>query len=152
MYKAIIVFLLCLLFVPLVNANGSEQCKDIKFKLMSVGVGIGGTWGNGELTIGNSPNEQTYYFTAGGFSLAEVGVAMFSTTGKVCGLSDGTDYTYDIAKLPGIYGGVGGGIAVLPGYGYWTLWNQNGVSITLNSSFHGIFVGLPIKSLILTLQ
>ncbi len=125
-----------------------HNCVNIKFYLWSAGIGIGGTWGDGQFTIGTSPNEQTYYFTASGFSLAEVGVAKFNTNGEICGIKNEDD----IAKFSGIYSGGGFGIALLPGYGIWGLVNQNGVKITLNSSFLGIFIGFPLKSLILELK
>jgi hypothetical protein len=129
----------------------SDNCIDIKFELKSIGLGIGWTWGDGELAIDN----QKYYFSANGLSLAEVGFAMISTLGKVCGLrpiKETNMKKFDISKLPGIYNGIGAGIAIIPGYGAWVLQNQNGVSITLNSYFHGVIVGLPIKSLILNLK
>jgi hypothetical protein len=125
-----------------------DECAEIKFELWSVGIGIGGTWGDGQFTIGTSPNEQIYYFTASGFSLAEVGVARFNTYGEICGINNENE----ISNFSGIYSGGGFGVALLPGYGIWSLVNQNGVSITLNSSFHGIFVGLPLKSLFLELK
>ncbi|MCF6250795.1 MAG: hypothetical protein L3J75_05925 [Methylococcaceae bacterium] len=125
-----------------------DNCVNIKFYLWSAGIGIGGTWGDGQFTIGTSPNEQTYYFTASGFSLAEVGVAKFNTNGEICGIKNEDD----ISNFSGIYRGFGAGLAILPGIGYWWFENQNGVTITLNSYFHGIFVGLSLKSLILELK
>jgi len=154
MYKLIIVFFLSFLTIPLVYAkqNMPDHCVNIKIELTSVGLGVGGTWGDGELTLGSGINKQTYYFTASGLSLAEAGVAMFSASGSACHPSDTKDSKFDISKLPGIYGGFSGGIDIFPGIGGSVLWNESGVNIKLRSHFLGVFVGLPLKSLILKMK
>ena len=155
MYKLIFILFLSLLNTALVYAAAGEAedvCVDIKFELTSIGLGVGGSWGDGELTRGNGVNKQTYYFTASGLSLAEAGVAMFSASGTACHPSDTKDSNFDISKLPGIYGGFSGGIAVFPGIGGSVLWNDSGVKIKLRTHFLGVFVGLPLKSLILKMK
>ncbi len=46
-----------------INKNGlgitKADCTDIKFELTSLGLGIGGTWGKGALTIAASHGERT---------------------------------------------------------------------------------------------
>lgn len=132
------------------NPGDCPQASTVNLELTSIGVGLGGTWGRGTLEFSKKNADgqvqvETYYFSARGFNLTDVGIARINTFGNVCGLDD-------IKQFSGTYRGIGSDIALAGGIGIARLWNQHGVVLTLHESLQGIHIGFAGKSLVLTID
>ena len=93
----------------------------------SVAVGVGYTWGHGELTY----QESSHQFSISGVSVVDVGAADFSATGNVYKLTQLSDFA-------GNYVAAGAGIAVAGGGTALYLKNEHGVVIKLLSTDVGL--------------
>jgi hypothetical protein len=93
----------------------------------SVAVGIGYTWGHGELTY----QETSHRFSVSGVSVVDVGATDFTATGEVYELTQLSDFA-------GNYVAAGAGITVAGGGTALYLKNEHGVVIKLLSTDVGL--------------
>lgn len=93
----------------------------------SVAVGVGYTWGHGELTYRQTSHE----FSISGVSVVDVGATGFTATGQVYKLTN-------IANFAGNYVAAGAGIAIAGGGTALYLKNEHGVVIKLLSTDVGL--------------
>jgi hypothetical protein len=93
----------------------------------SVAVGIGYTWGHGDLSYGEAPHE----FSIKGVSLIDLGATNFSATGVVYNLKQ-------LADFSGNYAAAGAGIAIAGGGTAVYLKNERGVIIKLIATDVGV--------------
>jgi hypothetical protein len=105
------------------------QTPDASLELTagSVAVGIGYTWGHGQLTYQGS----RYKFRISGISVVDVGIANISASGNV----------YHLAKLEdlnGNYVAASAGLTIAGGGDAVVLKNEHGVVITLLATDQGL--------------
>lgn len=93
----------------------------------SVAIGVGYTWGHGELTY----QESSHPFSISGVSIVDVGATDFSATGEVYKLTQLSDFA-------GNYVAAGAGITVAGGGTALYLKNEHGVVIKLLSTDVGL--------------
>jgi hypothetical protein len=93
----------------------------------SVAVGVGYTWGHGELAY----QETSHQFSISGVSVVDVGATNFTATGKVYKLTQLSDFA-------GNYVAAGAGITVAGGGTALYLKNEHGVVIKLLSTDVGL--------------
>lgn len=110
-------------------AFAAEAAPDATLELKggSVAVGIGFSWGSGELHY----KGKMHKISADGFDVGDVGITNITAKGKVFNLKKLEDFN-------GNYTGVGAGAAVAGGGGAVVLQNQNGVKIELLSTTQGV--------------
>jgi hypothetical protein len=107
----------------------------------SVAVGIGYTWGHGELKT----SDQTQKFTIKGISVVDVGATGFDARGTVYSLKTLTDF-------PGTYVAAGAGVAVVNGVTAVYLRNEHGVVIKLISDTTGLKFNLSADGVRIALK
>jgi hypothetical protein len=123
-----------------VPAWAAEDTKGrVSIEAMSVGAGLGVTWGEGVLEF----RGERYPFTVTGFSIGDVGVSKVMAKGEVYNLKSVDDFTgvFAAAVAGGTLGGGGGAAAMKNQKGasmVWTSTNQ-GVSFSLAQA------GLSVK-------
>jgi hypothetical protein len=93
----------------------------------SVAVGVGYTWGHGELAY----RETSHQFSISGVSVVDVGATNFTATGKVYKLTRLSDFA-------GNYAAAGAGITIAGGGTAQYLKNEHGVVIKLLSTDVGL--------------
>ncbi len=108
----------------------------LNFKVTSVGLGIGATWGKGSLSF----KGKQYPVRIEGIDLAKVGVAELEAVGRVFNLKNPDD-------IYGTYNQVGAGLAIVGGIKGIALRNAKGVIIDLTAVQRGISASLGIGSL-----
>ena len=110
------------------RATAAEERADCTVRLTekSVAVGIGVSWGHGELTCG----AKTYHFKVSGVTVQDVGASETDATGFVYGLHDHRDFA-------GTYTAVAAGAVAGAGTGITTMKNEKGVRVTLRASKEG---------------
>ena len=96
----------------------------------TVAIGIGGTWGDGILTLKDGSQ---HAFSMRGLDVASVGVTTFEATGNVYHLKDLEDFT-------GTYSSIGAGLAIAKGLKGTTMQNPEGVVINISSTTTGLGV------------
>lgn len=111
--------------------SGPAMAEDVlsgtvKIQSTSVALGIGVTWGEGELTY----QGKVYKFNVNGLSVVDLGVSSVTATGKVYNLKSLDDF-------PGNYVAGQAGAAVGGGVAASRMKNQNGVVIGLDSTQTG---------------
>ena len=92
----------------------------------SAAVGVGYTWGDGILVW----HHHRYPFTVRGISVADVGYASVTGTGRVYRL-------HNLADFSGTYGSLEGNATLVNGIGGQFLQNGNGVQIRIDQVSHG---------------
>jgi hypothetical protein len=98
----------------------------VSIESTSVALGIGVTWGDGQLTY----NGQTYPFSINGLSVVDLGVSSVTASGEVYNLQKLEDFSGNyVAGEAGAVVGGGGSIVHME--------NQNGVVIKLNTTQTG---------------
>jgi hypothetical protein len=130
MVRAFVVVVAVMLGV--VPAWAGEDTKGkVTIEAMSVGAGLGVTWGEGVLEF----RGERYPFTVTGFSLGDVGVSKVLAKGEVYNLKSVDDFTgvFAAAVAGGTLGG-GGGAAAMK--------NQNGASMVWTSTNQGVSFSL----------
>ena len=107
-----------------VNALAADKKPDATLKMTegTMAVGIGWSWGKGELTYMG----KTYKFKVEGATVGEVGKTEAKATGKVYNLKK-------LADFDGVYGAAGAEATGGTGAGASALVNTNGVQIVLTS-------------------
>jgi hypothetical protein len=108
-------------------ANDATPDGSVSLSGGSVAVGIGYTWGHGELTY----REGSHPFSINGVSVVDVGATSYSASGKVYNLKELTDFA-------GNYVAAGAGITVAGGGTAVFLKNEHGVVIKLVSTDVGL--------------
>lgn len=121
---------LCVSFTAAFAADAAPDAT-LELKGGSVAVGIGFSWGGGELTY----KGKKYPISADGFSVGDVGVTNVSASGKVFNLKKLEDFN-------GNYTGVGAGATIGGGGSAVILQNQNGVKLELFSTTQGVKVAI----------
>ena len=108
-------------------ANDAKPDGTVSLKGGSVAVGIGYTWGHGELTYGKGSHE----FSIKGVSIVDVGATNFSASGNVYNLKQLADFT-------GNYVAAGAGITLAGGGTAVYMKNEHGVVIKLIATDVGL--------------
>ncbi len=104
----------------------SVKTGTVKIESTSIALGIGVTWGDGELTY----EGKVYRFSVSGLSVVDLGLSSVTAVGDV----------YDLHKLedfPGNYVAGQAGAALGGGVAATTMKNQNGVIMNLSSTQTG---------------
>ena len=143
MQKKIAIVIALALTAALLSVAAPAQDKPqspvgfVNFKVTSIGIGIGATWGSG--TFNYSPGG-TFPIKVGGIDLAKVGVAEVEGVGAVYNLKNPEDIygTYNLASA---------GIAILGGAKGTIMKNAKGVVIDLSATQKGISISLAIGTL-----
>src|SRR5689334_10806584 len=108
-------------------ADDAKPDATVTLKGGSVAVGIGYTWGHGDLTY----QETAHEFSITGVSVVDVGATDFTATGNVYKLNQLSDFA-------GNYVAAGAGIAIAGGGTAVYLKNEHGVVIKLVSTDVGL--------------
>ena len=110
-----------------VTAAEEHASCTVRLTEKSVAVGIGVTWGRGELKCG----AKTYHFKVSGISVQDVGASETDATGFVYGLHDHRDFagTYTAVTAGAVAGSGGSGITSMK--------NDKGVRVTLRATKEG---------------
>jgi hypothetical protein len=108
-------------------ADNAKPDATVVLKGGSVAVGIGYTWGHGELTY----QETSRPFTISGVSVVDVGATNYTATGNVYKLTK-------LADFAGNYVAAGAGITIAGGGTALYLKNEHGVVIKLLSTDVGL--------------
>jgi hypothetical protein len=107
----------------------------------SVAVGIGYTWGHGELKT----SDQSQKFTIKGISVVDVGATGFDARGNVYNLKT-------LADFSGTYVAAGAGVAVVNGVTAVYLRNEHGVVIRLIADTTGLKFNLSADGVRIALK
>jgi hypothetical protein len=122
-------------------ANSTAVDGTVKLTGGSVALGVGYTWGRGELvTAGHSVG-----FAIKGVSVVDVGASDFDATGEVFNLKK-------LADFSGTYAAAGAGVAVVNGVTAVYLRNEHGVVIKLIASTTGLRFNLSADGVRVTLK
>ena len=113
----------------------------IHFSEGSVAVGIGWSWGHGDISY----QGKTYRVKIDGLSVAEVGITKAEASGTVYGLKD-------LADINGVYAAAGAEGTAGKGAGVSSLRNSKGVVINLKSETKGADVKVAASGLKITLE
>lgn|SRR3982751_6145065 len=124
--RALIVVVALALGVPSAWAAEDTTGK-VSIEAMSVGAGLGVTWGEGVLEY----RGEKYPFTVTGFSIGDVGVAKLLAKGEVYNLKSVDDFTG--VFMAAVAGGTLGG-----GAGAAAMKNQNGANMVWTSTNQGL--------------
>jgi len=121
-------------------AAGAQQplrpAGTITFKITSVGLGLGASWGRGTLHF----RGRNYPIRVEGLDLAKVGVAELEATGRVFNINKPEE-------IYGTYNQVSAGVAVVGGIQGIALRNSRGVIIDLTATQRGLIANLGIGTL-----
>ena len=121
-------------------ADEHASCT-VRLTEKSVAVGIGVTWGRGELKCG----ARTYRFKVSGISVQDVGASETEATGFVYDLHNHQDFA-------GTYSAVTAGAAAGAGTGITTMKNQKGVRVTLRATKKGAELTAGAEGMKVTLE
>jgi hypothetical protein len=126
-------------------ALAAEEKKkpDATLKLTegSVAVGIGWSWGKGELKY----KGKTYKFKVEGVTAGELGKTKVEATGEVFNLKKVEDFD-------GVYAAGGAGATGGTGQGVSALSNARGVSVLLKSATEGANLKIAVEGIKFTLE
>jgi len=118
---------LMIAFAPVALAQDHKPSATITLSGGAVAVGVGYTWGNGELQF----QGKKYPFSIDGLSIVDVGAARIQGVGAVY-------YLKNPEQFAGNYVAAGLGVTVAGGGSVLTMQNQNGVVIHLHSTQQGL--------------
>jgi len=133
--------LMALLTGPSMAKEDKAPDATIRISEGSVAVGIGWSWGRGDLTYMG----KTYHFKVEGLSVAEVGVTKAEASGSVYNLRSIDDFG-------GVYAAAGAGGTAGKGAAVSSLRNDKGVVINLKSETKGASVKVAASGLKFTLE
>lgn len=108
-------------------ADDAKPDATVTLKGGSVAVGIGYTWGHGDLNYRNNSHE----FSIKGVSVVDVGATNFTAAGQVYNLKNLSDFS-------GNYAAAGAGITIAGGGTATYLKNEHGVVIKLIATDVGL--------------
>jgi hypothetical protein len=131
------------LAVLAVPARAEDKKPDATLKLAegTMAVGIGWSWGKGELTYMG----KTYKFKVEGATVGEAGKTEAKATGKVFNLKKLDDFD-------GVYAAAGAGATGGTGAGASALVNAKGVQVVLTSETKGASIKVAAEGLKLKLE
>ena len=112
-------------------AAADDTTAKVTLTTMSVGVGLGATWGEGILEY----RGQSYPFTMTGFSLGEVGASRVMARGEVYNLNRVEDF-------PGVFMAAAVGATIGGGAGAAAMQNQNNVKMVWTATNQGLSFSL----------
>jgi hypothetical protein len=124
----------------LVGAQEKKPDATLTLSEGSVAVGIGFSWGKGQLSY----KGKTYPVKVDGLTVGEVGISRATATGNVFNLKKLEDF-------PGNYAAAAAGATIGGGAGVTTMRNQNGVVIEMKSTTQGASLKLGAEGLRLSL-
>jgi hypothetical protein len=133
--------LMALLAGPAYASDDKTPDATVRLSEGSVAVGIGWSWGRGELSY----KGKTYHFKIEGLSVAEVGVTKAEATGSVYNLKSTDDFA-------GVYAAAGAAGTAGKGVGVSSLRNDKGVVINLKSESKGASIKIAASGLKVTLE
>jgi hypothetical protein len=133
--------LTALLTAPSIARDDKTPDATIRISEGSVAVGIGWTWGRGDVNY----KGKTYHFKIEGLSVAEVGVTKAEATGSVYNLKSVDD-------LNGVFAAAGTEGTAGKGAGVSSLRNDKGVVINLKSETKGANIKIAASGLKVTLE
>jgi hypothetical protein len=122
-------------------ADSAAPDATVTLKGGSVAVGIGFTWGHGDLTY----RESSHKFSIDGVSVVDVGATDYSAVGNVYNLKDLSDFA-------GNYVAAGAGVTVAGGGTAVYLKNEHGVVIKLISTDVGLKFNLSANGVHVALK
>jgi hypothetical protein len=122
-------------------ASDAEPNGAVTLKGGSVALGIGYTWGHGDLSYSDGGHE----FSIKGVSVVDVGATNFSASGLVYNLKN-------LADFSGNYVAAGAGIAIAGGGTAIYLKNEHGVVIKLITTDVGLKFKLSADGVHVTLE
>jgi hypothetical protein len=130
-------------FLGLAGRAAAEERADCTVRLTekSVAVGIGVSWGRGELTCG----AKTYRFKVSGVTVQDVGASETDATGFVYDLHDHRDFA-------GTYTAVTAGAVAGGGTSITTMRNAKGVRVTLRATKEGAQLTAGPEGMKITLE
>jgi hypothetical protein len=133
--------LMAVLVGSVLASEDKKPDATLKLSEGSVAVGIGWSWGKGEITYMG----KTHKFKVQGLTIAEVGVTKAEATGNIYNLKslDDFDGTYAAAGAEGTAG---------KGAGVSSLRNAKGVVINLKSETKGANIKAAAEGIKLTLE
>ena len=133
--------MMALLVGSTLTADDKKPDATLKISEGSVAVGIGWSWGKGELNYAGT----THRFKVSGLSVAEVGVTKAEAAGSVYNLKNLEDFNgiYAAAATEGTAG---------KGAGVSSLRNDKGVVINLKSETKGANIKVAAEGIKLTLE
>ena len=108
----------------------------VTVKSTSIALGIGVTWGDGQLTFQGN----TYKFNVSGLSVVDLGMSTITAIGGVYNLTD-------VADFAGNYVAGQAGVSVGGGYSTLVMENQNGVVIKLSARETGAKLTLAAEGM-----
>jgi len=109
----------------------------VRFKVTSIGIGVGGSWGKGTFDYAKGGS---FPIKVGGIDLGKVGISEVEAIGSVYNLTNPED-------IYGTYTAGSVGLSVLGGFKGTTMKNAKGVVIDLSATQRGISVNLGIGSI-----
>lgn len=143
MYKRASLTLILLLALAVALGPGPALAEQplrpagtLTFKITSVGLGVGASWGRGTLNF----RGRNYPLRVEGLDLAKVGVTELEATGRVFNINRPEE-------IYGTYNQVSAGVAVVGGIQGIALRNSRGVLIDLTATQRGLGANLGIGTL-----
>ena len=139
----VMIFGLLVAFGLASHATAAEERADCTVHLTekSVAVGIGVSWGRGELKCG----AKTYHFKVSGVTVQDVGASETNATGLVYDLHDHKDFA-------GTYTAVTAGATAGAGTSITTMKNAKGVRVTLRATKEGAQLTAGPEGMKITLE
>jgi hypothetical protein len=122
-------------------ADDAKPDAAVTLKGGSVAVGIGYTWGHGDLNYRNT----SYEFSIKGVSVVDVGATNFTAAGQVYNLKKLSDFS-------GNYAAAGAGLTIAGGGTATYLKNEHGVVIKLIATDVGLKFKLSADGVHITLK
>ena len=120
-----------LVFMATPAWGADDTTGKVSIETMTVGVGLGVTWGNGVLEY----QGKEYPFTVTGFSVGDIGGAKVRAKGEVHNLQRPEDFA-------GVFMAVVAGATVGGGAGAAALKNQNQVDMVVTAANQGLSLSL----------
>ena len=140
---ALVVATASLLSIGQTAALAQDKAPDATFRYSggSVGVGVGGSWGNGTLSF----QGKDYSFRMRGLDLVNVGASKITATAEVYNLKN-------IADFSGTYAAASAGAAAAGGGAGTAMKNDRGVVIRMTSTVEGVQLKLAVEGVTIELE
>jgi hypothetical protein len=137
----VLMALACLGMLGAAYAQDPQPVGTVRIISKSVAVGVGVTWGRGNLDFQGAHRE----FTVDGLSVIDLGISKITTTGEVF-------YLNDIKDFAGNYVAGAAGIAVAGGINDVIMRNEHGVVLRLRGTEKGVRLQLGAQGVTIKLQ
>ena len=135
--RLLVLPVLLALAAPAAMAQEMKQTGTIEISSTSVALGIGGSWGDGVLTL---PDGSKHAFSIKGFDTLQVGIVSVNANGPVYNLIRLEDF-------PGNYTAYTGGITAGMGGDVTRMKNDKGVVIELVSTSAGVQLAISVRGI-----